>query len=301
LTGKSDTVAEIETIGPSRSLPQNRTMKAGFFVAVVMLEMGSFAHCDIVYAAAIDEQGFRVHEIRSQFQTGTTRVRVLTPERLDAGSCYKSIYVLPVEAGSGTHWGDGLLEIKKHDLHNQHQVIFVAPEFSHLPWYADHPTDRAIRQESYLLQDVVPMIEGSYPIEAGRSGRLLLGFSKSGWGAWSLLLRHPELFARAAAWDAPLDMDHPGPYGSGAIFGTPENFKRYQVRELLRQKAASLGDKKRLILTGYDSFGEDHRRIHALLDELRIPHEFRDGPQRKHDWHSGWVPEAVQLLTQNCQ
>jgi hypothetical protein len=273
-------------------------MNRGIVAASVMVAIGSFVRGDSAHAAATDGQGFRVHEVRSQFQAGTTRVRVLTPERLDPGRCYKSIYVLPVEAGSETHWGDGLLEIKKHDLHNQHQAIFVAPEFSSLPWYADHPTDRAIRQESYLLQDVVPLIEATYPIAAGRSGRLLLGFSKSGWGAWSLLLRHRDVFDRAAAWDAPFDLDRPGPYGSNPIFGTPENFKQYQVRELLRQKAASLGGDKRLILTGYDSFGEDHRRMHALLDELRIPHEYRDGPQRKHDWHSGWVPEAVQLLMQ---
>jgi hypothetical protein len=274
-------------------------MNRRFVAAMVILAVGNCFHCDAVYAAesgATDEQGFRVHGIRSQFQAWTTRVRVLTPERLGAGRRYKSIYVLPVEAGGGTHWGDGLLEIKRNDLHNRHQAIFIAPDFSHLPWYADHPTDRTIRQESYLLQDVVPLIEATYPIEGGRSGRLLLGFSKSGWGAWSLLLRHPDVFARAAAWDAPFDLDRPGPYGSGPIFGTPENFKQYQVRELLRQTATSLGDDKRLILTGYDSFGADHRRMHALLDELRIPHEYRDGPNRKHSWHSGWVAEAVQLL-----
>jgi hypothetical protein len=27
-----------------------------------------------------------------------------------------------------------------------------------------------------------------------------------------------------------------------------------------------------------------------------VSHEYRDGPARKHDWHSGWVAEAVGLL-----
>ena len=35
----------------------------------------------------------------------------------------------------------------------------------------------------------------------------------------------------------------------------------------------------------------------GLMTELAIPHVWRDGPRRKHDWHSGWVPEAVELLT----
>lgn len=32
------------------------------------------------------------------------------------------------------------------------------------------------------------------------------------------------------------------------------------------------------------------------MDELKIAHEYRDGPARKHDWHSGWVKGAVELL-----
>ena len=28
----------------------------------------------------------------------------------------------------------------------------------------------------------------------------------------------------------------------------------------------------------------------------KILHEYRDGPARKHDWHSGWVAEAAELL-----
>ena len=31
-------------------------------------------------------------------------------------------------------------------------------------------------------------------------GRMLVGYSKSGWGAFTLLLRHPGVFSRAAAY-----------------------------------------------------------------------------------------------------
>ena len=65
-----------------------------------------------------------------------------------------------------------------------------------------------------------------------------------------------------------------------------ERSKRPLV-DLLREKAELLGDENRLILTGYGNFGEHHRQMHSLLGELKIPHEYRDGPQRKHDWHSG--------------
>jgi hypothetical protein len=32
------------------------------------------------------------------------------------------------------------------------------------------------------------------------------------------------------------------------------------------------------------------------MNDLRMPHEFRDGPERPHHWTSGWLPTAVELL-----
>ena len=228
--------------------------------------------------------------------------------RRKSGSCSRTcstvsvrhpvVYVLPVEARREHRYGDGLLEVRRHGLHNRFSAIFVAPTFSHLPWYADHPTDPLIRQESYLLKVVIPFVEGHYPARAEPGGRLLLGFSKSGWGAFSLLLRHPDVFGKAAAWDAPLMMDGPGRYGSGDIFGTPENFEGYRVTGLLERRAADLRGRNRLILLGFGNFRGEHEQAHALMTDLRIPHVYEDGPEREHVWESGWVPEAVGHLLQ---
>jgi S-formylglutathione hydrolase FrmB len=250
----------------------------------------------MVSAAVKDDHGFLVHEVRVEYQSGTTKIRVLLPDRIEPGHRYPVIYVLPVEAKDENRYGDGLLEIKKLGLHNQYQAIFVAPTFAQLPWYADHPSDPAIRQEAYLLLVVLPFIERTYPAEPRSSARLLLGFSKSGWGAFTLLLRHPDVFGKAVAWDAPLMMTRPDRFGAGPIFGSQENFEKYQVSKLLEAAAATLGKERRLIHLGYGNFRDDHRRAEELLQRLNIPHEYRDGPARKHDWHSGWVAEAVALL-----
>ncbi len=243
-----------------------------------------------------DEGGFLVHTVVSEYQRGETEIRVLLPDELNGDRRHPVVYVLPVEARDGRRYGDGLAEVRRLDLHNRHGAIFVAPTFSHLPWYADHPTDPGIRQESYFLEVFVPAVESRYPARAEPGGRLLLGFSKSGWGAFSLLLRHPDVFGRGAAWDAPLMMDRPGRYGSAEVFGTPENFESYRLTSLLKRRADRLGEEARLIHLGRGNFADQHEAFEALLAELGVPHVYRDGPRREHTWSSGWVPEAVELL-----
>lgn len=251
-----------------------------------------------VSTARQDANGWLVHTVRSEFQAGETEIRVLVPDDSKPAEPCATLYVLPVEAGNGRRWGDAQQEIRRHNLHNKYRLVCVYPTFSHLPWYADHPQQSTIRQESYFVRVVVPFVERTYPVRRDGSGRLLVGFSKSGWGAFSLLLRHPDRFARAAAWDAPLAMSQPNRYGMEEIFATQENFERYRITSLLKQRAGELQTGSRLIHLGYGNFRDQHLTVESLLNELRISHIFRDGPQRPHAWDSGWLPEAVRLLAE---
>ncbi|HEU5118111.1 MAG TPA: PIG-L family deacetylase, partial [Isosphaeraceae bacterium] len=253
-----------------------------------------------VSRARRDEHGFLVHSVRSPYQAGETEIRVLLPTGWEEGRRhYPVVYVLPVEARDGHRYGNGLLEARRLGLHDEFQAIFVAPTFSHLPWFADHPSNSEIRQETYFLRVVVPSVEARYPARSEPEGRLLLGFSKSGWGSWSLLLRHPDLFGKAVAWDAPLAMGQPGRYGSGEIFGTPENFQTYRISTLLERRAGEFRDRKRLALFGYSNFRREHETIHDLLLDLKIPHVYQDAPKREHIWESGWLPEVVKCLLED--
>ena len=284
--------------------------------SLLLLSLFLAADATQVSDAVTDEHGFRIHRVTSEFQSGETLIRVLLPEKLDAAERLKVLYLLPVEANSERRYGDGLIEAKKLDLANKHRLICVAPTFSHLPWYADHPTDKSIRQETYFIKVVVPAIERLYPAQAERDGRLLAGFSKSGYGAWSLLLRHPDLFAKAAAWDAPLMKTAPDQFGMGPIYGSPENFASYCLDTLLRDRAAMFRPQRglpdtarrgspdpaaRLIHLGYGNFRDHHQRAEALLNELQIPHVYVDGPQLEHTWHSGWLNEAIKRLLESSE
>ena len=251
-----------------------------------------------VSAGRQDANGWLVHTVQSEFQAGTTEIRVLIPDGPVPAQPYATLYVLPVEAGDGRHWGDAMQEVRRLDLHNEHHLVCVYPTFSHLPWYADHPQQATIRQESYFLRVVVPFVERTYPVRREPASRLLVGFSKSGWGAFSLLLRHPDVFGKAAAWDAPLAMSQPNRYGMEEIFATQENFERYRITSLLRQKAEVLQrqaavDSPRIRQLPRPALG---RRV--VVERAADPPRLSRRPQRPHAWDSGWLPDAVRLLVE---
>lgn len=245
---------------------------------------------------AVDGHGFIVHTLNSEFQAGRTEIKVLLPDKFEAGHRYRVLYVLPVEAGVEHHYGDGLSEVRRLKLHNRFNLICVAPTFTHLPWYADHPTDQGIRQESYFVKTVVPRVDREYPTLATAEGRWLLGFSKSGWGALSLLSRHPDLIGRVAAWDAPLEMSRFDLYGAAQVFQNQAHFEQFKVLpamiacEPLKQSPA------RIVLTGYGNFRDQHQSAHQKLEQAGVKHVYRDGPQLKHSWDSGWIETSVILL-----
>jgi S-formylglutathione hydrolase FrmB len=235
--------------------------------------------------------GTRQFHLRTAYQPEPTLIRVFADDSARAARPQRILYVLPVQAREERKYGDGFDEMRKLGVKGW---IVVAPSFAQIPWYADHPTDPLKRQESYFLKAVVPFIDAQFPGDARQ--RCLLGFSKSGWGAYSLLLRHPDLFYAASAWDAPLMKDTPDQFQMQEIFGTQVNFEPYCVSALLKEKAPLLRERKRLYLAGYGGFLKHTQDAQALLDELRIPHDYRDIPKRDHIWGSGWLIEAVQAL-----
>jgi hypothetical protein len=250
----------------------------------------------VISQSTRDRDDFLVHSINCEFQSGTTAVRVLVPEPRDPRARYPVVYVLPCEAGREQLHGDGLREVRRHNLQNELKAVFVSPTFSHSPWYVDHPTAPDIRQESYLLRVIIPFIDSHYPVRADAHSRLLLGFSKSGWGAASLLLRHPDVFGKAAIWDAPLMQTAPEFDDMVAVFGTRDNFERYRLDDLFERRAHAVRGTERLALFGTCFFDEHHQAAHALLDQLTVAHRYEDETEPYHTWESGWLPAAARWL-----
>ena len=125
-----------------------------------------------------------------------------------AGGPLLVLYVLPVEAHDEKRWGDARAEIAKLDLADRYGVDLRVPDLQPSA-VVRRPSERSAHPAGSLFPERGACRSSSAPIRRGPSAtaRALLGFSKSGWGAWTLLLRHPDMFGRAAAWDAPMTME----------------------------------------------------------------------------------------------
>lgn len=238
-------------------------------------------------------QSLFTHALESSYQSGAEEIRVLLPDNYDPQKKYRVVYVLPVGSGPGS----ALRVFRKANLQNRFDVILAEMSFEKAPWFGDHPTDPQVRQESYVRDFVVPFVEKTYSTLGTPEGRLLFGFSKSGWGAYALILRNPDFFGYAASWDAPfffVDFH----YGMDEIFMTTEHLAKYRPDLLVSAQATHFRDKIRLVLGGEDKWGTQiptpsggsHTvEMHALLDRERIGHIYRPDLKTKHTWSEAWI------------
>ena len=210
---------------------------------------------------------------------------------------------MPVVEQNNYRYGDGLSEVKKYNFHNKYNLICVAPGFTSLPWYNDHSTSKGQQDESHFIKTVIPFIDKNYPTMQSGKGRLLVGFSKSGWGAFTLLLRNPELFHKAAGWDTGIRIDT-GPITEDErskrildLFGDEINFEKYRISNLLKLNGSKPGDEARIFYYNTEGKrGPGGAALHKLMVELGIPHRYLFEPKRQHRWDSGWIPEAIRFL-----
>ena len=230
---------------------------------------------------------------------GSQILRVLVPTHPAAGVAHNFLYVLPVEAGLGSVFGDGLKTLAALDAEDQYNLTIIEPTFAIDPWYANNPNDANLQYETFMTQDLVPWVKAHLAI-TGSEQSWLIGFSKSGIGGQDLILKHPDLFQLAASWDFPADMSSYNELGTdpAANYGTDANFQadyRLTAAFVNAHKAPFLTS-NRIWIGGYFYYQTDVADYDALLTSEGIVHTNGPSQSMAHNWGSGWVPEALAAL-----
>ena len=259
-----------------------------------------------VGAPTIDVNSVKRYPVTSVFQgPQPTIVRVLEPTNPAPGNPRRFLYVLPVQAGvtdlNSPH-SDGLEELRLLDVHNRYNLTLIAPSFHIEPWYGDHDTNPNRRLESFIIRDLVPFGD-SFATPGEIPERWVLGFSKSGSpGDLSLILRHPNVFSAAAAWDAPAQFSDMSAFpGMAQNFGTEQNFDRYEIPPLLIKNAEAFRARNRIWISGDDSAWTSHMiQLHDQMVQAGAIHTWSETGPRVHSWSSGWLEGAVASLIANA-
>jgi Putative esterase len=250
-----------------------------------------------------DSNGIDTYQVLSTDNGyGPQQLRVLEPTDPAPGVAHNFLFVLPVETGLGTQFGDGMQTMLGLNAQNQYNLTIIEPTFGSSPWYADNPTDAKIQYETYLTQDLVPWVK-SHLATSGSEQNWLIGFSKSGYGAQDLILKHPDVFTLAASWDFPASMTSYSAFGadSQSGYGTDANFQanyRLTTAFVDARKAPFLSE-NRIWIGGYGDYQPDDAAYDALLTSEGIAHSTETPTAMAHRWDSGWVPLALAALYQD--
>jgi hypothetical protein len=233
---------------------------------------------------------------------GPQMVRVLTPTDPAPGVAHNFLIVLPVEAGLGSTFGDGLATLQALDAQDRYNLTIIEPTFAIDPWYANDPENPNLQYETFMTQVLVPWVKQNLAT-TGHEQIWLIGFSKSGLGAQDLILKYPDVFTLAASWDSPFDMSSYDQFGddSAGNYGTEANFQaNYRLTEaFLYAHRAPFLTSDRIWIGGYGLFQTDDSDYDALLTSEGIAHATETPQYMAHRWDSGWVPMALIALHQD--
>ena len=246
-----------------------------------------------------DVNGVAQYNVTSPDDGGTQVLRVLSPTNPTPGVSHNFLFVLPVEAGLSTVYGDGLETLRALDAQDQYNLTIIEPSFGIEPWYADNPNDPSVKYETFLTNDLAPWVTQNLA-KTGAEQKWLIGFSKSGIGATDLILKHPDVFTLAAAWDFPADMSTYDQFGSSSAssYGTNDNFlTNYRLTpSFIEAHKAPFLSKNRIWIGGYDVFQTDMTDFDALLNSEAVVHSTETPQNMPHRWDSGWVQIALAAL-----
>lgn len=173
-------------------------------------------------------------------------------------------------------------------------AIAVLPNGGPAGFYCDWPDGRW-PIETVLVNELIPHVDATYRTINRREGRCIEGQSMGGFGAAHLGFKYPNLFgATSISAGALIDFTEAGRNGDtrrARVFrtvwgGDPRRFQADDPFTLARDNADRLRGRTvlRIFCGDQDSLLERNERLHRLLDEQGIAHEFTVVPGAAHGY-----------------
>ncbi|MDN3584041.1 alpha/beta hydrolase [Mucilaginibacter flavus] len=192
-------------------------------------------------------------------------------------------------------------------------MIIVMPD-ALTSWYINNYNGKQ-NYEDFFFKEFIPTIEKEYRTKTTKQYRGIAGLSMGGFGTMVYSLKHPDMFAAAAALSAAIrtDEDFVGVTDArwteaySNVFGPNLKgnerlnnvWKANSVLGLIQSKSTDeLNDVRYWIDCGDDdALSKGNSLLHIALMEKKVPHEFRirDGAHTWTYWRTGIV-DALEFI-----
>src|SRR4051794_17415833 len=157
-------------------------------------------------------------------------------------------------------------------------------------WYTNAAKPPGLAYEDDLIKDVVGLVERTFPVKAERAGRAIGGLSMGGYGAGKLGLKHHEMFASVNSHSGALRFLPGDPARStglspefSRIFGDKPEGGPEDPFAIVEKLDHGRIPAMRIDCGTEDFLLDQNRAFHALLEKMRIPHEYQEFPGG-HNW-----------------
>ena len=150
-----------------------------------------------------------------------------------------------------------------------------------LVWYNRAVQDEAIAQiRAWNVQSVT-----------------LVGFSKSGLGAWNIARRIPDLVAATIIFDSPVAREALPPWGTAPFYKDDAAWQEdLPLRNCDGFKKAMPANHQLVLISG-TGFHAEMCTLSDKLSGIGLKHVFLPRPDMKHHWNSGWVEEGLSTIS----
>ena len=238
-------------------------------------------------------------EINNTGDAGDQDMRVLPPDSPDTSYPHGFLWLLPVEPGQGSTYGDPIATIQALNAQNEYNLTCIQPGFPIDPWYADNPDDAQTKQETFMLELVN---WAARTLATGGEKNYIVGFSKSGVGGQQLFFRNPAVFAAIASWDFPVG-DMITRFGSDptAVYGDETNMGVYELSSgnlTAWESGQDYATLNRMWIGAGVEYTGDVSGYDSTLTSLSIEHTYASVSADSHNWAPtpGWVGPAIAAI-----
>ena len=216
---------------------------------------------------------------------------------------YPVVYLIHGLFGHYNNWAENT---KLKEYAAKYNFIIVMPEGNN-GWYVDSATVADDKYESYIAKELIPEIDKKYRTLADKNHRAIAGLSMGGYGSLKFAGKYPEMFILAGSFSGALGAAERTEKNSPewvlksimTAFGAAESQTRKDNDLFNLYKELSAEKMKNLPFIYLDCGTEDgliqnNREFLSVLQEKKIPHEYRELPG-VHDWKF-WNSQIEEFL-----